>query len=289
MPELELYEYVYRGYMVVSGWEARDIASRCPGQGTTTGGAWWSCSGGEVTLAHGAWRTRLGVEQLASTRPEYYYVATAGRLMPLELRVDGYMRLHSPRPGPPTLMINGLVMHRVAETDPIRDAEAKVKAARVGRHHRVLDICTGLGYTAAASLSRGAGVVSIELRREVLAIAEANPYASRLMLNKATIIRGDAVEVVEALADESFHRIIHDPPRFNVAGELYSASFYHHLYRVLRPGGILFHYTGEPMKTRGRGHGPVVRGVIERLRRVGFHVVGYDGRALGVVARKPRR
>ncbi len=287
--ELELYEYRYRGYMVLSGWEAQRIASSCPGQGVTTGGANWSCSSDEVTLAHGGWSTRLGVDQLASTRPEHYYLAASGRLLPLELRLGDYMRLHSPRPGPPTLMINGIVMHRVAETDPLRDAEAKIRAARVGRRHRVLDICTGLGYTAAASLSRGARVVTIELRREVLAMAEANPYASRLGLENATIIRGDAVEVVEALADEAFHRVVHDPPRFNVAGELYSASFYRQLYRVLKPGGILFHYTGEPMKTRGRGHGPVVRGVIERLRSTGFQVLGYDANALGVVARKPRR
>ena len=63
-------------------------------------------------------------------------------------------------------------------------------------------------------------------------------------------------------------RIVHDPPRFGIAGELYSQVFYDHLARVLRKGGRLFHYTGTPNRlTSGRD---VPREVATRLGKAGF-------------------
>jgi uncharacterized protein len=70
------------------------------------------------------------------------------------------------------------------------------------------------------------------------------------------------------LASGSFDAALHDPPRFGIAGELYSAAFYAELARVLRRGATLFHYTGAPNKlTSGRD---VAREVSQRLRRNGF-------------------
>ena len=41
--------------------------------------------------------------------------------------------------------------------------------------------------------------------------------------------------------------ILHDPPRFGIAGELYSQGFYYEqLARILKRRGRLFHYTGSP-------------------------------------------
>ncbi len=61
---------------------------------------------------------------------------------------------------------------------------------------------------------------------------------------------------------------LHDPPRFGIAGELYSQAFYDQLARVLRRKGKLFHYTGSPNKlTSGRD---VPNEVATRLRRAGF-------------------
>jgi predicted methyltransferase len=63
---------------------------------------------------------------------------------------------------------------------------------------------------------------------------------------------------------------LHDPPRFGIAGELYSQVFYEQLARVLRHKGRLFHYTGTPNKlTTGRD---VPAEVTSRLRRAGFSV-----------------
>jgi predicted methyltransferase len=62
--------------------------------------------------------------------------------------------------------------------------------------------------------------------------------------------------------------VLHDPPRFGIAGELYAQSFYDQLARVLRPRGSLFHYTGTPNRlTSGRD---VPNEVAVRLRRAGF-------------------
>jgi predicted methyltransferase len=68
--------------------------------------------------------------------------------------------------------------------------------------------------------------------------------------------------------DASFGAALHDPPRFGIAGELYSAAFYAQLARVLKRGARLFHYTGTPNKlSSGRD---LPREVARRLQTAGF-------------------
>ena len=75
--------------------------------------------------------------------------------------------------------------------------------------------------------------------------------------------------------------MLHDPPRFGIAGELYSQAFYDELARVLKRRGKLFHYTGTPNKlTSGRD---VPSEVARRLRAAGF-ATEFNGD--GVLARK---
>jgi predicted methyltransferase len=82
------------------------------------------------------------------------------------------------------------------------------------------------------------------------------------------LAQGDVAVVIAGLPDQSFDAVLHDPPRFGIAGELYSQGFYDHLARVLRPRGLLFHYTGTPNKlTSGRD---VPNEVANRLRIAGF-------------------
>ena len=83
------------------------------------------------------------------------------------------------------------------------------------------------------------------------------------------------------VAAGSVDAILHDPPRFGIAGELYSQAFYDQLARVLKPRGLLFHYTGSPNKlTSGRD---VPREVQQRLTRAGFAA---ELSGDGVLARK---
>jgi predicted methyltransferase len=83
-----------------------------------------------------------------------------------------------------------------------------------------------------------------------------------------TLNEGDVAERISGLPDASFDAVLHDPPRFGIAGELYSQAFYDQLARVLKRGGRMFHYTGAPNKlTSGRD---VPREVARRLEKAGF-------------------
>lgn len=62
--------------------------------------------------------------------------------------------------------------------------------------------------------------------------------------------------------------VLHDPPRFGLAGEPYSGTFYAQLARVLTPRGVLFRGAGTPNKlTSGR---EVPAEVAKRLQHAGF-------------------
>ena len=94
---------------------------------------------------------------------------------------------------------------------------------------------------------------------------------------------GDAFEVVQTFEDESFARILHDPPVFSLAGELYGGIFYRQLFRLLKRDGRLFHYIGD---LNSKSSGTVARGVIRRLQEAGFTRIVRRPEAFGVVTYK---
>jgi predicted methyltransferase len=183
----------------------------------------------------------------------------------------------------PTMLVAGLPMHRIKDTDPYHDTLAKIKAVAVTRG-RVLDTCTGLGYTAIEAARVADEVVTIELDPAAQEIARQNPW-SQALFNTPRIrqVIGDSVDEVRRFDDGTFSRILHDPPTFALGGDLYSAGFYAELYRVLKPGGRLFHYIGDLGSASGNR---VARGVAERLRRAGFNRITPQPQAFGLVAAK---
>jgi hypothetical protein len=188
-----------------------------------------------------------------------------------------------PTEGAPTLLVGGFPMHRIKDIDPHQDTLLKIEtiAPLVGR---VLDTATGLGYTAIEAAKTAELVVTIELDPFVLEIARLNPWSRGLLDNPRIEQRiGDAFELIRAFQSESFDRILHDPPTFSLAGELYSESFYHELFRVLAPGGRMFHYIGDLKSRSGRR---VARGAIQRLKGVGFKRIQRRNEAFGLVAKK---
>jgi len=188
-----------------------------------------------------------------------------------------------PTESAPTMLIGGFPMHRIKGSDPHRDTLSKIKAvAPVGG--RVLDTTTGLGYTAIAAAQTAEHVTTIELDPVAQEMGRANPWSQRLFGNpKITQIIGDSYEVIEQFADGEFSVIIHDPPTFSLAGELYSGEFYRQAHRVLRPKGKMFHYTGDPESKSG---GRVTKGVMRRLGEAGFARIKSAPAAFGVVAYK---
>jgi predicted methyltransferase len=197
--------------------------------------------------------------------------------------VTGWTRALMPTDGAPTTLVAGLPMHRIKDTNPWADSQAKI-AALAPASGRVLDTATGLGYTAILAARAAAEVVTIELDPAALEIAAMNPWSHELFTR--TNIRqlvGDATEILPKVEHDSFTRILHDPPMVTIAGDLYGEAFYRELWRVLRRGGRLFHYIGDPQSASGRR---TTAGVIRRLQSAGFTRVTRQPEAFGVVAQK---
>lgn len=206
---------------------------------------------------------------------------------PREIRVfsehTGWLRALMPTTGAPTMLVAGLPMHRIKDTDPYADTRKKI-AAIAPVMGRVLDTATGLGYTAIEAAKSAREVVTIELDPAGLEVARLNPWSQPLFaLPNIQQIVGDAVDILPTLEAGSFSRIVHDPPMINLAGDLYSEAFYRELYRVLQRGGRAFHYIGDPSSPSGRR---TTNGVIRRLQLAGFARVTRRPEAFGVVAFK---
>ncbi len=211
------------------------------------------------------------------------YLCHDGAMDPLEDRSVGYYKL-APTSGAPLLEISGVKMHISKGTDPFASASDMAKHA-VSKGDRVLDCCSGLGYAAIAAHRLGASeVITIELSPEVMGLRAQNPWSQDLGNEGIEQRQGSSYELIQTMAATSFDAVVHDPPRFSLAGELYSEEFYREIYRVLRKGGKLFHYTGNPhvIKTGSS----FVDGVIRRLKAAGFKNVEKVEHLMGVRAQK---
>jgi predicted methyltransferase len=169
--------------------------------------------------------------------------------------------------GAPTFEIDGIKMLPTAQVSPYADAERKVGLIEP-RGKVILDTCGGLGYFASWCLSgQAARVISYEKNPDVIWLRSLNPWSPQID-DRLILTQGDIAEQIAGLHSESVDAILHDPPRFGIAGELYSQVFYDHLARVIRRKGRLFHYTGTPNKlTSGRD---VPNEVAKRLQQAGF-------------------
>jgi predicted methyltransferase len=194
-------------------------------------------------------------------------------------RVFGLM----PTDSAPTMLISGIPMHRIKDTNPYQDTLNKIKAIKPVMGE-VLDTATGLGYTAIEAAKTARHVTTIEIDPVAQEIARQNPWSQALFDNPTiTQVIGDAFEEIEKFEAEFFSVIIHDPPMFSLAGDLYSLEFYQQAFRVLKQNGRIFHYIGDPdSKTGAR----TTAGVIRRLQESGFMRVTRAPRAFGVVAYK---
>lgn len=183
----------------------------------------------------------------------------------------------------PTLLVSGVAMHRIKDIDPHQDTQRKIRTI-TPLTGDVLDTCTGLGYTAIEAAQTAERVVTIELDPTVLRIARRNPWSRSLFVNpRIQQIVGDTFEEVSGFQDGTFSRILHDPPLFSLAGELYSGEFYRQLHRVLARRGRMYHYVGDPGSRSGRNLG---RGVVRRLQEAGFSRVVRRPEAFGLLAYK---
>jgi predicted methyltransferase len=181
----------------------------------------------------------------------------------------------------PTMLVSGISMHRFKGTDPHADTLEKIKAI-APITGCVLDTATGLGYTAIQAARTAEHVTTIELAPAALEVARLNPWSQLLFDNpKIAQVIGDSFEEIQKFEDNTFTSIIHDPPMFSLAGDLYSSEFYRQLFRVIKPGGRLFHYIGDLDSKSGR---VVSQGAARRLQEAGFTRVMSRPAAFGLVA-----
>jgi len=190
-----------------------------------------------------------------------------GREEPLEFFAGRYYKLR-PTESAPTIEIDGIQMHRTKEINPWEDSRRKAFYV-VRPRDMVLDTCGGLGYTAIWAAMLGARkVISCEKDTNVLRLREKNPWSNPIKQNRIEEVCCDIYYQVREYPARFFHTIIHDPPRFALAGELYGQEFYYQLNRILKVNGRLFHYTGDPY-SQGRGR-KFIPGIISRLQQAGF-------------------
>ena len=84
-------------------------------------------------------------------------------------------------------------MHRIKGIDPYQDTLKKIRTV-APISGRVLDTCTGLGYTAIEAAQTAREVVTIELDPTVLEVARLNPWSRELFDNpRIQQIVGDVV------------------------------------------------------------------------------------------------
>jgi len=218
-------------------------------------------------------------------RTIYYWTGTS--FEPAARFTGGLIKLVPTDWGPPTFEIDGIKMLPTSQLSPYVDAERKVALIQPGGKV-ILDTCGGLGYFAAWCLQgKARQVLSYEKRSDVIWLRTLNPWSPENTPDAGDTLRlthGDITKEIQLLSDGSADAILHDPPRFGIAGELYSQGFYDQLARVLKRKGLLFHYTGSPNKlTSGRD---LVNEVAQRLRRAGFTA---ELNGDGVLARKAGR
>ena len=226
----------------------------------------------------------IDVEEIAKSTSSCYVIEDGSRRA-IQFYSEFTDRVYSlyPTSGAPTMLVSGIPMHRIKDTEPHQDTLEKIRAIKplVGQ---VLDTATGLGYTAIEAARKAEHVTTIELDPAALKVCRLNPWSQELFDNpKITQMIGDSFDMVTELDAGRFTRVIHDPPAFSLAGDLYSGEFYRELNRVMCNRSILFHYIGDPESKSGRS---ITAGVIRRLEQAGFRQVRRAPRAFGVVAVK---
>jgi len=189
-----------------------------------------------------------------SFEPVARYTASLIKLVPTEF-------------GAPTFEIDGIKMLPSARGSPYTDAQRKVALIRP-RGKTILDTCGGLGYFAAWCLrGRASKVLSFEINPDVIWLRSMNPW-SPAKETALQLIQADVIDAINSIPALSIDAVLHDPPRFGIAGNLYSQSFYDQLSRVLKRRGRVFHYTGTP--NRLSGGRDLASEVSKRLRTAGF-------------------
>lgn len=171
----------------------------------------------------------------------------------------------------PTIEISGIRMHATKDMTPMEDTKRKIESIAPIEGY-ILDTCMGLGYTAIEASNAADFVFTCERDESVLEMAKYNPWSKELFNNKKiSILKTDIFDEIKVFKPNMFDIIIHDPPRLSLSPLLYSLDFYKQLFRVMKNGSKLYHYTGNPGSKNRNVNLP--GNVSKRLRQGGFREI----------------
>ncbi len=230
---------------------------------------------------------KIGFDQLKKTKEETFYTIVDGKVLAIEMfgeETNLYYKL-KPTSDWPTIMLSSVPMHRFKTISPKTSAELMVKEISPVKGI-VLDCCCGLGYTSILEAQKieCEKVIVFEKDENVLELAKYNPYSDELFTNKKiNLTKGSVYEEIKKIESKSIDRVLHDPPTTSFGKELFSLDFYFELYRVLKSGGILYHYCPNPGKTKGTEYWPTVQ---KMLIKAGFKDAEYHKESSGIRATK---
>lgn len=180
----------------------------------------------------------------------------------------------------PTLSIGSVPMHKLSS--PRSDTENKISLLKP--YGLILDTCMGLGYSAILASYHAKSVITFEKDENVYSLAKLNPVSKELFSSgNIEVKRDDISSAIKGFNDNYFDCIIHDPPTFKLAPELFGELFYKELYRVLKAGGKLFHYT--PLYKISHGYDFPSK-IEKKLKKTGFKVLDFSPGKGGIVCKK---
>ncbi len=279
----------HRGPLLTLATHQALLAARAAGQTTLDCSLDLGRSLSTVQLKASGWISKgIDYPDLAVCKERTIYYWAGEAFQPIARFTTSLIKLVPTDWGPPTFEIDGIKMLPTAQVSPYADAERKVSLIQP-RGKVVLDTCGGLGYFAAWCLqSEALQVQSYEKNADVIWLRSLNPWSpDHQAANALTLTHGDISEHIATLPSQSIDAVLHDPPRFGIAGELYSQAFYDQLARVIKTRGRMFHYTGTPNKLTSRRDVP--NEVATRLQRAGFTTELNGDGVVAVRSGKPAR
>ena len=240
---------------------------------------------GPVEGKPGEGQAEVLLSALKKVKEKTCYLIEDGALKPVAFFSDEsqfYYKL-VPTKDWPTITFSSTPMHTLESPKKRTEGFMREVSTALAAQGRALDTCFGLGYTAIA-LSRKAVVDVFEKDPYPLHIAGINPWSVEAFQNeRIKIHETDITDGIKQFKSGTFECIIHDPPTPAYARDLYEAPFHRELYRVLKKGGVLFHYVANPKKTKGDLFYPKI---VKSLEKAGFVKVEYHVETSGIRAVK---
>ncbi|MDD4954613.1 MAG: MnmC family methyltransferase [Candidatus Omnitrophica bacterium] len=215
-------------------------------------------------------------------KENFCYLVNDNKIEPLAYFSEETNRFYklTPTGDWPTISIGSVPMHKLSS--PKKDTENKIELIKPFGF--LLDTCMGLGYSAILSAKSATNVITFEKDENVYELAKLNPLSQALFFSQnIEIRREDVAKGIKTFSENHFDCIIHDPPTFKLAPELFTEGFYGELLRVLKKNARLFHYT--PLYKISQGYDFPSK-IEKKLKKAGFKILEFKPGKGGIVCKK---